>query len=104
MDVLTETHDLAELRRARALGADLIGVNNRDLRTFVTDLAVTEKLAEEIPATVILVTESGVHTPVDAARLEAAGARAMLVGESLMRAVDVEAATRALLRLPARSS
>ena len=104
MDVLTETHDLAELRRATALGADLIGVNNRDLRTFVTDLAITEKLAEEMPTTAIIVTESGVHTPADAARLEAAGARAMLVGESLMRADDVEAATRTLLRLPARSS
>jgi indole-3-glycerol phosphate synthase len=103
MDVLTETHDLAELRRASALGADLIGVNNRDLRTFVTDLAVTEKLAEEMPATATLVTESGIHSPADATRLEAAGARAMLVGESLMRAPDVEVATRALLRLPARS-
>jgi indole-3-glycerol phosphate synthase len=104
MDVLTETHDLAELRRATALGADLIGVNNRDLRTFVTDLAVTEKLAEEIPATAILVTESGVHKPEDVARLEAAGAQAMLVGESLMRADDVEAATRALLHMPTGST
>jgi indole-3-glycerol phosphate synthase len=104
IDVLTETHDLAELRRAATLGANLIGVNNRDLRTFVTDLAVTERLAEEIPASAVLVTESGVHTPEDAARLEAAGARAMLVGESLMRADDVEAATRTLLRLPSRST
>jgi len=104
MDVLTETHDLAELHRATKLGADLIGVNNRDLRTFVTDLAVTERLAEEIPASAILVTESGIHSPEHAARLEAAGARAMLVGESLMRADDVEAATRNLLRLPARST
>ena len=103
MDVLTETHNLVELRRASALGADLIGVNNRDLRTFVTDLAVTETLAEEMPATAIIVTESGIHTSDDAARLEAAGARAMLVGESLMRAVDLEAATRVLLRLPAPS-
>jgi indole-3-glycerol phosphate synthase len=104
MDVLTETHDVAELRRATVFGADLIGINNRDLKTFVTDLAVTETLAEEIPANAIIVTESGIHTPVDAARLEAAGARAMLVGESLMRAGDPEAATRTLLRLPARSS
>ena len=104
MDVLVETHDVAEIRRAAGLGADLIGVNNRDLRTFVTDLAVTEILAEEVPATALLVTESGVHTPADAARLEHAGARAMLVGESLMRAPDVEAATRALLNLPTRST
>lgn len=104
MDVLTETHDLAELHRASALGADLIGINNRDLKTFVTDLAVTETLAEEIPATAIIVTESGIYTSADAARLEVAGARAMLVGESLMRASDLEAATRALLGSPARSS
>jgi len=104
MDVLTETHDLTEVRRASKLSVDLIGINNRDLRTFVTDLSVTEALAEEIPTTTIIVTESGIHTPVDAARLEAAGARAMLVGESLMRADDLEAATRALLCLPKRSS
>ncbi|HWA61671.1 MAG TPA: indole-3-glycerol phosphate synthase TrpC [Caulobacteraceae bacterium] len=97
MDVLVETHDEAELDRAAALGADLIGVNNRDLRTFVTDLAVTERLAARAPKDALLVTESGIFTPADAARLERAGARAMLVGESLMRQADVEAATRALL-------
>lgn len=97
MDALVETHDAKEVRRARTLGANLIGVNNRDLRTFVTDLAVTERIAAEIPTDALLVTESGVFTPADAARLERAGARAMLVGESLMRATDVEAATRALL-------
>jgi len=97
MDVLVETHDLAELRRAARLGARLIGVNNRDLRTFVTDLAVTERLSAEIPADALLVTESGIHTPEDVRRLERAGAKAMLVGESLMRQGDVEAATRALL-------
>lgn len=97
MDVLVETHDRAEVRRAVRLGADLIGVNNRDLRTFVTDLEVTEKLAEEIPSSVLLVTESGILTSSDATRLERAGAKAMLVGEGLMRAADVEAATRALL-------
>jgi indole-3-glycerol phosphate synthase len=97
MDVLTETHDEAELDRASALGAGLIGVNNRDLRTFATDLAVTERLAARVPAGAVLVTESGVFTPADAARLERAGAAAMLVGESLMRQHDVEAATRALL-------
>jgi indole-3-glycerol phosphate synthase len=97
MDVLVETHDEAELDRAAGLGAGLIGVNNRDLRTFVTDLAITERLSGRIPAGALLVTESGIFTPADAARLEAAGARAMLVGESLMRQADVEAATRALL-------
>ncbi|MGA0600664.1 indole-3-glycerol phosphate synthase TrpC [Caulobacter sp. KR2-114] len=97
MDVLIETHDEAELDRAVALGGGMIGVNNRDLRTFVTDLAITERLAGRVPAGALLVTESGIFTPADAARLEAAGAVAMLVGESLMRQADVAAATRALL-------
>ena len=97
MDVLVETHDEGELARAAALGADLIGVNNRDLRTFVTDLAITERLAADMPPGALLVTESGIFTPADAARLESAGARAMLVGESLMRQGDIEAATRILL-------
>jgi indole-3-glycerol phosphate synthase len=97
MDVLVEAHDEAEVDRAVALGARLIGVNNRDLRTFVTDIAVTERLAARIPIDRLLVTESGIGAPADAARLAAAGARAMLVGESLMRQPDVEAATRALL-------
>jgi indole-3-glycerol phosphate synthase len=97
MDALVEVHDEAEMARARRLGATLIGVNNRDLRTFVTDLAITERLAAYAPANALLVTESGVFTPADARRLEAAGARAMLVGESLMRQQDVEVATRALI-------
>jgi indole-3-glycerol phosphate synthase len=97
MDVLVEAHDEAEVDRAVALGAKLIGVNNRDLRTFVTDLAVTERLAARIPTDRLLVTESGIAAPPDVARMAAAGARAMLVGESLMRRDDVEAATRALL-------
>jgi indole-3-glycerol phosphate synthase len=97
MDVLVEAHDEAEVDRAVALGAQLIGVNNRNLRTFVTDLAVTERLARRIPRDCLLVTESGIAGPADVARLAAAGARAMLVGESLMRQPDVEAATRALL-------
>ncbi|MGH6957787.1 MAG: indole-3-glycerol phosphate synthase TrpC [Caulobacteraceae bacterium] len=100
MDTLVEAHDEAEIERAAALGAALIGVNNRDLRTFVTDLAVTERLAARAPASALLVTESGIASPADAARLAAAGARAMLVGESLMRQPDVEAATRALLGPP----
>jgi len=97
MDALVETHDEAELDRAAALGAGLIGINNRDLRTFVTDLAVTERLSEKVPASALLITESGIFNGFDAARLERAGASAMLVGESLMRQADVEAATRALL-------
>jgi len=97
MDVLVEAHDEPEMDRAAALGADLVGVNNRDLRTFVTDLAVTERLAARAPRGALLVTESGVFTPSDAARLERSGASAMLVGESLMRQADVAAATRALL-------
>ncbi|MDE2486583.1 MAG: indole-3-glycerol phosphate synthase TrpC [Alphaproteobacteria bacterium] len=97
MDALVEVHDEAELDRAAALGADLLGVNNRDLRTFVTDLAVTERLAARAPNDALLVTESGIFTAADVARLEEAGAKAMLVGESLMRQADVAAATRALL-------
>jgi indole-3-glycerol phosphate synthase len=97
MDVLVEVHDEAEMDRAGGLGADLVGVNNRDLRTFVTDLGVTEKLAGRAPKNALLVTESGISGPADMARLEASGAVAMLVGESLMRQADVEAATRFLL-------
>ncbi|PZQ56850.1 MAG: indole-3-glycerol phosphate synthase TrpC [Phenylobacterium zucineum] len=97
MDALVEVHDEAEMARAGALGADLVGVNNRDLRTFTVDLAITERLAAAAPAGALLVTESGLFTAADAARLERSGARAMLVGESLMRQADVTAATRALL-------
>jgi len=97
MDALVEAHDEAEIDRAADLDAVLVGVNNRDLRSFVTDLAVSERLAPRVAKTALLVTESGIFTPADAARLERCGARAMLVGESLMRQADVAAATRALL-------
>jgi indole-3-glycerol phosphate synthase len=97
MDALVEVHDEAERDRALGLGTTLLGVNNRDLRSFVVDLAVTERLAAGLPSDVLLVTESGVFTAADAARMAAAGARAMLVGESLMRQDDVTAATKALL-------
>jgi indole-3-glycerol phosphate synthase len=97
IDALIEVHDEAEMGRAGKLGGDLVGVNNRDLRSFVTDLAVTERLAPQAPENALLVGESGIFVPADVVRLAAAGARAILVGESLMRQADVAAATKALL-------
>lgn len=97
MDVLVEVHDEREMERALGIGASIVGVNNRDLRTFRTDLAVTERLAASLPADAILVGESGILTVDDVARLGQAGVDAVLVGESLMRQADVEAAARALV-------
>jgi indole-3-glycerol phosphate synthase len=98
LDVLVEVHDEDELAVARELAADLVGINNRNLETFEVDLATTERLAAGVPEGVLLVAESGIFTHDDIARLERAGARAFLVGESLMREPDVGLALRKLRR------
>lgn len=97
MDALVEIHDETELDRALRLNANMIGINNRDLRTFVTDIGVTLRLAPRVPPEVLVVAESGLQRPSDLDRLAKAGVTTFLVGESLMREKDVEAATRALL-------
>jgi len=97
MDALVETHDQEEMRRAIDLGADLIGINNRNLKTFETSLTVFENLAPKAPSNTLLVAESGIYASDDILRLTAAGAKAFLVGEGLMRNENVEGATKALL-------
>lgn len=97
MDVLVEVHDEAELERALDLDTALVGINNRDLTTFETTLATTKRLAPMVPGDRLVISESGIVTPVHIGQLGACGVRAFLVGESLMRQDDVEAATRALL-------
>lgn len=88
LDVLFEVHDEPEIDRAMAAGATIIGVNNRDLATFTTDLAISERLIPRIPPGVTTISESGIVSPADARRVRAAGASAILVGEALMRAAD----------------
>jgi len=103
MDVLCEVHDEQELDRAARLKTRLIGINNRDLRTFETRLETSERLAPLLPAGAIPVAESGIGGANDLARLSRSGINAFLIGESLMRQGDVEAATRTILHKPGRS-
>jgi indole-3-glycerol phosphate synthase len=96
LDALVEAHDEDEVKRAVLAGADIIGINNRDLRTFIVDRELAIRLRAQVPADRIVVAESGIRDASDVARLRAAGVDAMLVGEALMRAADPAAALRAL--------
>lgn len=97
MSSLVEVHDEQEMQRAIALGAELIGINNRNLATLRIDLATTERLAPMAPSDRLLISESGLYSPGDLQRMARVGVRCFLIGESLMRQPDVKAATRALL-------
>ena len=100
MDALIEVHDAAELDRALALKSPLIGVNNRNLKTFETTLDTTRVLSTKVPADRMLISESGLNTPADLADMAGYGARTFLIGESLMRKTDVASATQTLLQNP----
>ena len=100
MDVLIEVHDADELERALALKSPLLGINNRNLKTFETTSNTTRKLSRRVPADRVLVSESGLNTPADLADMAQYGARTFLIGESLMRQEDVETATRTILTNP----
>ena len=100
MDVLVETHNEEEMLRALKLRSSLLGINNRNLKIMKTDLAVTEELVRLPPSNKTIVSESGLRTPDDLARMAALGVRSFLIGESLMKQEDVRAATEALLTLP----
>ena len=97
LDTLLEVHDAEELERALELPVDLIGINNRNLKTFVTDLGITERLAGRIPKQQLAVAESGINNRADIERLRAAGAGAFLIGESLMREENIEAKLSSLI-------
>jgi len=103
MDALIEVHDASELERGLRVGSRLVGINNRDLKTFETTLETTRNLSALVPPDSLTVSESGLGTPADLADMARHGTRAFLVGESLMREADVEAATRALLAGPVPS-
>jgi len=104
MDALIEVHDATELERACKLAAPLIGINNRNLKTFETTLETTKTLAKRVPEGRQIVSESGLNGPADLAEMARYGVRSFLIGESLMRQADIAAATRALLANPARGA
>jgi len=97
---LVEVHDRAELARALEAGAEIVGINNRDLATFETDVGTTLELLEDVPEDVLVVSESGIRGPEDAALLGDAGVDAILVGETLLRAPDPQVAVRYLATIP----